>query len=72
MPIASAAAQAEPADLTTTLKQIGLELVETKGAAPSAPAATGAPIVLGRKPRPTAVIAEEPLQMVETRPEARP
>jgi hypothetical protein len=47
------------------LASAGLVMIETKSGA-SAPAAVDAPVQLGRKPRPAAVIADEPLQMVET------
>ncbi|HEY1153356.1 MAG TPA: hypothetical protein VGE73_05845 [Pseudolabrys sp.] len=55
------AAAAEPVDLSSA----GLVMIETKAAA-SAPAVAEAPVQLGRKPRPAAVVADEPLQMVET------
>jgi ribonuclease E len=55
-----------PVDLTGSLQQAGLELVETSHSAP--PADSFAPVQpLGRKPKPVPVIANEPLQMVETK-----
>ncbi len=55
-----------PVDLSGSLQQAGLELVETSHAAP--PADSFAPAQpLGRKPRPAPVIVNEPLQMVETK-----
>ena len=55
---------AAPIDLSANLEQAGLVMIETQ-AKPAATPAEPAP-VLGRKPRPAVVIAEEPLQMVET------
>jgi ribonuclease E len=53
-------------DVKESLQQVGLVMIETSHAAPVvdvfAPAQP-----LGRKPRPAAVIASEPLQMVETK-----
>ena len=55
-----------PVDLSGSLQQAGLELVETSHAAP--PADSFAPAQpLGRKPRPAPGIVNEPLQMVETK-----
>ncbi|MBL8488123.1 MAG: Rne/Rng family ribonuclease [Rhodocyclaceae bacterium] len=55
---------AAPIDLSANLEQAGLVMIETQ-AKPAATPTEPAP-VLGRKPRPAVVIAEEPLQMVET------
>ena len=57
-----------PVDLGASLQQAGLVLIETSSAAPRAMVADEAP-KLGRKPRPAQVVANEPLQMVETRQE---
>ncbi len=59
---------AEPIDLTANLQQAGLVMIETaaENTAPAAPI-VDAPKPLGRKPKPVAVIAAEPLQMVETK-----
>lgn len=58
-------------DLAAELSKAGLELVETRpGAARSVIEAPAQP--LGRKPKPAAIISDEPLIMVETRkPEQR-
>ncbi|MDP2825125.1 MAG: Rne/Rng family ribonuclease, partial [Sulfuritalea sp.] len=56
-----------PADISGSLHQAGLVMIETSNAAPH-PAATPEPVQpLGRKRRPAPVIASEPLQMVETK-----
>ena len=48
------------------LQQAGLVMIETVAAAqPAAPEPMAPP--LGRKPKPVPVVANEPLQMVETR-----
>ena len=53
-------------DLSGSLQQAGLVLIETSHAAP--PADSFAPAqALGRKPKPAPVIVNEPLQMVETK-----
>jgi hypothetical protein len=57
----------EPIDPSTLLQQAGLVLIETTSAS-AAPIQQSAPIV-GRKPKPAAIIVNEPLQMVETRNE---
>lgn len=64
-PVATAATA--PIDLTGVLEEAGLELVETS-LEKKANFGTGAPEPerLGRKPRPAAVVVEEPLQQVET------
>jgi len=56
-------------DLSATLQQAGLVLIETKSSAPipAAPVAPAQP--LGRKPRKAPEVVNEPLQMVETRRE---
>ncbi|MDD5298071.1 MAG: Rne/Rng family ribonuclease [Rhodocyclaceae bacterium] len=65
---APAPAPAAPApSLEETLAQSGLTLVQTRVDALVEPAPAPAPVRLGRKPRPPVVIAEEPLQMVETK-----
>ena len=62
-----------PADLSASLQQAGLQLVETSSTKPrpQVEAMTPAP-QLGRKPRPAPVIANEPLEIVETKSGARP
>ncbi|MBI5898207.1 MAG: Rne/Rng family ribonuclease [Rhodocyclales bacterium] len=57
-----------PVDLSASLQQAGLVMIETSSAAPREQPQPEAP-KLGRKPRPTQVVATEPLQMVETRRE---
>jgi len=58
---------AAPADLSGSLQQAGLVMIETSGGTP-APAAFAEPAQpLGRKPKPAPVIVNEPLQMVETK-----
>ncbi len=55
-----------PVDISGSLQQAGLVMIETSHAAP--PADMFAPAQpLGRKPKPAPVIASEPLQMVETK-----
>jgi ribonuclease E len=56
-----------PIDLSGSLQQAGLVMIETNGdAAPAAPVT--APVqALGRKPRAAAVIVDEPLQIIETK-----
>ncbi|MCX7154860.1 MAG: ribonuclease E/G, partial [Rhodocyclales bacterium] len=55
-----------PVDLSGSLQQAGLVMIETSHAAPAAD--TFAPAQpLGRKPKPAAVIVSEPLQLVETK-----
>ncbi len=62
---AQVTAPVEPIDLSVELQKAGLHLIETSGAAP-APVVQAPVQPLGRKPKPTAVISNEPLQMVET------
>jgi ribonuclease E len=52
-------------DISGSLEQAGLVMIETSSAA-AHPVAAPAP-VLGRKPRPAPTLANEPLQMVETK-----
>ncbi len=59
------AAPTPAADLSANLQQAGLQMIETSSAT-ATPAATSVPQQLGRKPKPAAVIINEPLQMVET------
>jgi ribonuclease E len=55
-----------PVDLSGSLQQAGLVMIETSHSAPAA--STFEPAQpLGRKPKPAPVIANEPLQMVETK-----
>ncbi|HEX8988605.1 MAG TPA: Rne/Rng family ribonuclease [Rhodocyclaceae bacterium] len=66
-----AAAPAAPAveqvvDLAENLQMAGLVMIETS-AATAAPTPAEPPMQLGRKPKPVQVIADEPLQMVETK-----
>ncbi|MEW6514738.1 MAG: Rne/Rng family ribonuclease [Pseudomonadota bacterium] len=62
---AAIAAPAEPIDLSNELQKAGLQLIETSSKA-SAPVIEAPAQPLGRKPKPVAVISNEPLQMVET------
>ena len=56
-----------PVDLSANLQQAGLQMVETSSATlAAAPPASSAPQQLGRKPKPAAIISDEPMQMVET------
>ncbi|MCM2289975.1 MAG: ribonuclease E/G, partial [Sulfuritalea sp.] len=60
------APQPAQVDVKESLQQVGLVMIETSHAAPVAD--TFAPAQpLGRKPKPAPVIANEPLQMVETK-----
>ena len=61
----TASIQLPAADLSASLEQAGLVLIETSHSSPPLQASNPAP-KLGRKPRPVAVISDEPLQMVET------
>ncbi len=63
VPAASAPA---PVDLSASLQQAGLVMIETSSATPREQPQPEAP-KLGRKPRQAQVVAAEPLQMVETR-----
>jgi ribonuclease E len=54
-----------PVDLSANLQQAGLQMIETSTST-AAPVTASAPQQLGRKPKPAAVIINEPLQMVET------
>ena len=55
-------------DLSASLEQAGLIMIETSGdTAPPAAEISMPAQSLGRKPRPVAIIPSEPLQMVETR-----
>ncbi len=61
-------APATPVDLSVSLQQAGLQLVETSSDKARSQAQIAVPTpALGRKPRPVPVIADEPLQIVETR-----
>ena len=64
VPIEAPAAEiaAKPVDLASA----GLVMIETSATA-ATPVTPEPPVQLGRKPRPPVTIAEEPLQMVETR-----
>jgi hypothetical protein len=65
---ATPAVQTLAVDLSATLNQVGLVMIETAGNTPQqANAALEQPQALGRKPKAPAVVAQEPLQMVETR-----
>jgi len=61
------APKAAPVDLSGSLLQAGLVMIETSSSAPRPVAAAEPAPVLGRKPKPAPVIASEPLQMVETK-----
>ena len=70
IPVSPPVSAAPPVDLSASLQQAGLVLIETSGDKARAPAQAAVPDQpLGRKPRPLPVIAEEPLQMVETKRE---
>ncbi len=58
-----------PKDFSDTLQQAGLILIQTvqTDKAPSALVTPTQP--LGRKPKPAQIIADEPLQMIETKPD---
>ena len=56
-----------PADFSANLQQAGLVMIETSGLAAQQSPATLPTQPLGRKPKPPVVVADEPLQMVETR-----
>ncbi|MBI5861254.1 MAG: Rne/Rng family ribonuclease [Rhodocyclales bacterium] len=60
------AAQAAPEDVSKALVQAGLVMIQTTGT-PSPVVASAPSQPLGRKPKAAPVIADEPLQMVETR-----
>jgi len=60
------APEAAPVDISGSLQQAGLVMIETSNAAPRPAVSEPAP-ALGRKPKPAPVIASEPLQMVETK-----
>ncbi|MCK9382873.1 MAG: Rne/Rng family ribonuclease [Sulfuritalea sp.] len=55
-----------PVDLSGSLQQAGLVMIETSHATPAADAFAPAQ-PLGRKPKPAPVVVNEPLQMVETK-----
>ena len=56
-----------PVDLSGSLQQAGLVMIETSSSTPHPAAAPESAPALGRKPKPAPVIAAEPLQMVETK-----
>ncbi|CAB1369391.1 Rne/Rng family ribonuclease [Denitratisoma oestradiolicum] len=60
---APAKREAEPIDLS----QAGLVMIETVSSRPASAPVAVATQPLGRKPKPVQVVADEPLQMVETR-----
>ncbi len=64
---APAPASAPAVDLAATLEQVGLVMIQTSSAATQPATSAETPITLGRKPKVPVVIAEQPLQMVETR-----
>jgi hypothetical protein len=55
-----------PADLSATLQQVGLVMIETAASRGGEPIVVEQPR-LGRKPKAVTVVASEPLQMVETK-----
>jgi len=63
--VEATAPPAAPIDLTADLAQAGLVLIETSAAKPMPVDVPKQP--LGRKPKPVMSVADEPLQMVETR-----
>ena len=73
-PVAEAATKIEPetpkvepkVNITANLEQAGLVMIETVAKPAAAPAVEAPAQQLGRKPKPVAVVADEPLQMVET------
>jgi ribonuclease E len=72
--VAPAAARSKPAapppsapiNLAGALEASDLVLIETRAEKKAAIASTEAPVRLGRKPRAAVIVAEEPLQQVET------
>ncbi|MDP2824471.1 MAG: Rne/Rng family ribonuclease, partial [Sulfuritalea sp.] len=56
-----------PVDLSGSLQQAGLVMIETSNSAPHTAATPEPAPVLGRKPKPAPTIVAEPLQMVETK-----
>ena len=54
-------------DLSASLEQVGLVMIQTTSGSTQPVAPTEAPIPLGRKPKAPVVVTEQPLQMVETR-----
>ncbi len=61
------APQARPqSDLSATLQESGLIMVETQPGKVSAPAQVDSEVRLGRKPRPVASVSHEPMVQVET------
>jgi hypothetical protein len=59
--------EAAPLDLTASLESAGLVMVQTSSTSKSLPPIVEEAPRLGRKPKAPVVIANEPLQMVETR-----
>jgi len=58
---------APPVNLSASLEQAGLVLIETSNSIRPAIESTAPPQQLGRKPKPPQAIPDEPLQMMETR-----
>jgi len=58
---------AAPANLSASLEQVGLVLIETSSSVRPSVEVAAPPQPLGRKPRPPQAIPDEPLQMMETR-----
>jgi ribonuclease E len=57
-----------PIDLSSTLQQAGLVMIQTTSSPVTSPdTAAMPPQPLGRKPKPAVMITNEPLQMVETK-----
>ncbi|MCF8184562.1 MAG: Rne/Rng family ribonuclease, partial [Polynucleobacter sp.] len=56
-------------DISGSLEKAGLVMIETQAEAPRVEATLAPTQALGRKPKPPAVVASEPLQMVETKPD---
>jgi ribonuclease E len=65
--IVPAAPKPAPPDISGSLQQAGLVMIETNHAASSPAMVHDQAPPLGRKPRPAPVIVSEPLQMVETK-----
>ncbi|MRR50785.1 MAG: Rne/Rng family ribonuclease [Rhodocyclaceae bacterium] len=60
---------ASPIDLSASLQQAGLQMVETVASTPRPEQYFAPQQPLGRKPKPVVVVADEPLQIIETRKE---
>jgi ribonuclease E len=66
-PVTAPPVVSAPVDMSASLQQAGLVLIETAAGQRSAEPIVVPQPALGRKPKPVAAIASEPLQMVETK-----